>query len=73
MFGKPAPYFLQLDDGRSTITEAGGNHPARMRFMAGTVEERRFGIDADGTIVHLRWLSIDFFSSFQALRSVQEC
>ncbi len=36
------------------ITEDRGNHPARMPIMAGSVDEKRFGIDAGGKILHFR-------------------
>ncbi len=48
--GRPASYTLVLKDGSCFITEDRGNHPARKRFMAGSVDEKRFGIDAGGEI-----------------------
>jgi len=52
--GRPALYVFQIMDGRCMITEEQGNHPARARFMAGAVEERRFGIDVGGKILQLQ-------------------
>ncbi len=48
--GRPAHYLLLLKDGSCFITEERGNHPARKRFMAGSVDEKRFGIDVGGKI-----------------------
>jgi hypothetical protein len=43
-----------LKEGSYFITEDSGNHPARMRIMAGSVDEQRFGIDAGGKVFHYR-------------------
>jgi hypothetical protein len=52
--GRPAHYILLLKEGSCFITEDRGNHPARMRIMAGSVDEKYFGIDAGGKIFHYR-------------------
>jgi hypothetical protein len=50
--GRPAHYILMLKEGSCFITENRGNHPARKRFMAGSVDEKCFGIDAQAKIFH---------------------
>ena len=52
--GLPALYTCQVEDGSCMITEDRGNHPARMPIMAGSVDEKRFGIEAGGKILHFR-------------------
>jgi hypothetical protein len=52
--GRPAHYILVLKEGSYFITEDRGNHPARKRFMAGSADEKCFGIDADGKIFDLQ-------------------
>ena len=39
------------DEGSCLITEDRGNHRGRIRFMAGSVDDKRFGIDAGGEII----------------------
>ncbi len=48
--GRPATYSLQTRSGACIISEDRANHPARTRFMAGTVAEEQFGIDAFGNL-----------------------
>ena len=38
------------DEGSCLITEDRRNHRGRIRFMAGSVDDKRFGIDAGGEI-----------------------
>lgn len=52
--GVPALYSCQVKDGLYMITEDRGNHPGRMRIMAGSVDEKRHGIDAGGKVLHLQ-------------------
>jgi hypothetical protein len=48
--GRPTHYILVIKDRSCFITEDRGNHPARKRFVAGSVDEKCFGIDAGGEI-----------------------
>jgi len=51
--GQAALYSCQVKDGSCMIAEDRGNHPARMRIMAGSVGEMRFGVDAGGKVLLL--------------------
>jgi hypothetical protein len=48
--GRPAHCILMLKEGSCFIMEDRGNHPARQRFMAGSVDEKCLGIDSRGKI-----------------------
>jgi hypothetical protein len=52
--GRPTHYILVIKDGSCFITEDRGNHPARKQFMAGSVDEKCFGIDVGGEIIDFR-------------------
>jgi hypothetical protein len=52
--GCPAHYILLPKDGACLITEDRGNHPARKRSMAGSVDEKWFAIDAGGRRFHFQ-------------------
>ncbi len=45
-----ARYHVLVRDGKCIITEEPGNHPARNRFLAGTVPEERFEVDVQGHV-----------------------
>ncbi len=45
---RPALYTFEANDKSVMITEERGNHPRRVRILAGAVPERRLGIDSDG-------------------------
>ncbi|HEV3120814.1 MAG TPA: hypothetical protein VGY53_02875, partial [Isosphaeraceae bacterium] len=49
--GRPALYHAERRNGSLLITEESGNHPARTRFLAGSVPAQRFGIDSDGNTI----------------------
>ncbi len=48
--GRAATYSIQARNATYIISEERGNHPARSRFMAGSVAEVQFGIDAAGKL-----------------------
>jgi hypothetical protein len=48
--GRPATYSVQARNATYMISEERDNHPARSRFMAGSVPEEQFGIDAAGKL-----------------------
>ncbi len=48
--GRAATYSIQARNATYIISEERGNHPARSRFMAGSVAEEQFGIDAAGKL-----------------------
>jgi hypothetical protein len=50
---EPATYSLQTRNATYVISEERGNHPARSRFMAGSVAEEQFGIDAAGKVTRV--------------------
>ena len=51
--GRPANYSVLARNAAYIISEERGNHPARSRFMAGSVPEEQFGIDAIGKLTRV--------------------
>ena len=51
--GGQALYTFEADDKSGMITEALGNHPSRVRFLAGAVPESVWGSTAHGNIHQL--------------------
>lgn len=52
--GQRALYHCRVKGGSFVIIEDRGNHPARTRIMAGSVDEECYGVDAGGKMLHVQ-------------------